>query len=284
VAVLNQSVAGSIQHWDFQVLIYADRNVAIAMNSLSAYPLMRRCPIFLVDRIGAPPDQLDAYTSMLIAGPVIYEDQKLAGQTTAVRVEFDRSIPEQPMKARGALERKIKGIWHNGVRNRGIASLAQAFTNGDAKVIVEHGLLLDQPHDVIAEPRSTVIVVETVEHARRLQKMLPGWDIAQRAMDMRTDGERDYDWYIPPVTERSIATLMILKERTLQCEVIIRADGTGSGLDGEIELPTERCSRGLNEVLLVDIANHVDFYNRDAVQLRVRNYIGNNYTVRTIPK
>ncbi len=77
----------------------------------------------------------------------------------------------------GPLDRKRKTVWHNEPRNNLVAALATGFADRQIELLWGCGLLLDQ--ETLAWPAPwptwTAVLVESPEHGRQLQALLPAW-------------------------------------------------------------------------------------------------------------
>jgi len=160
-------------------------------------------------------------------------------------------------------QRKQELIWHNAARNRYIAGIAQALANRDLAVLHRLGLLTDHNRDVFRQldcARITVLV-EVVEHARELAKLLPSWNV-QSTLESST-----------PRTQSTSPVLTITTQShahrfgLITAGVVLRADGAASQLAKYLRRP-----KGCVRALLIDVADDVDDEARRVVQCHLHEY------------
>ena len=70
-------------------------------------------------------------------------------------------------------------VWHASKRNQLIACVAQGFDTRDIEALWDVGLLLAEETfpAALQSPCWTTLLVESLEHARALQRLLPAWPI-----------------------------------------------------------------------------------------------------------
>jgi hypothetical protein len=133
------------------------------------------------------------------------------------------------------LRLKRRGLWHHGVRNRKLTQIAKAFTSGDKERIAQ--MLADAKINVTGQA-GVVVLVENIEHALVLARLLPGWpvwakddfiddDLSPKEIErlhLVLDPFRD-DPIRAIVTQAALSTGINLRA----VDVVVRADG-GVGL------------------------------------------------------
>jgi hypothetical protein len=208
-------------------------------------------------------------------GPVIGRHGPAGERPPVVQAVFaawpGKDRPDLPL----GLAWKRQSTWHNEGRNAAIARLAGAFANGNMATLWEYGLFLDGEDHLRQEDRRRVVVlVESPEHARVLQPLLPGWpvlcaDATHPGDDRKSDSTGSGRAEIP---ERAILTWVYARAiGRLEADVVLRADGTPWPLD----LPLASCRPEHDTerpVLLVDLADHQDETARAATRARRRAY------------
>lgn len=200
-----------------------------------------------------------------IFGPVIFRDSQIEN-ATAVAVAWLDSPSDRTLEARNRLQAKRDCIWHNDARNRLVAGVASAFERADRAALRRHGLgeavdWISQAHSFVGH--SVMIVVETVEHGRELQKQLPDWQL--RATSLRSGEELE-----PVLGTRSIVTLSRASKSFVTADVVVYAAATGErwpeshGPQGEL--------LGGGRMLVVDVADDHDRELARQTQCRAGDY------------
>src|ERR1035437_6885280 len=77
------------------------------------------------------------------------------------------------------LRRKRQAVWHNAKRNALIAKVATGFAARHIESLWDCGLLLDAKKlpQRVPWPTWTVVLVESPEHGRDIQRLLPQWQL-----------------------------------------------------------------------------------------------------------
>jgi len=171
-----------------------------------------------------------------------------------VRVLF---LPSPPFRTKGtwnALERKRKAIWHHKRRNRTIAAVAQALASGDPQAIRQCGLLPEQVAAPVAFPgrREVLILVESVEHGRKLQAYLPGAALLHCAADGPANPEDERDG-----TQPLIVTSSFTAQYWVEGDVLLRATGERGGVAVNRADPPQRLTVE-RDCLLLDLDDRWD--------------------------
>lgn len=180
-------------------------------------------------------------------------------------------------EAETALEQKRALYWHNTERNQRIAEVCRATAAGDAQALA--GMGTDQLNFTAIcdgrEPRVAVLA-ESVEHARRLAQLLPGWQVykglnhpkRQRKMADKSGSKKK------PVTIpiRRIITAVYSAQHVIRADVIVRATGGEGLLRAKGFPPATDYGLEPRPVLVIDFA---DAYHRAAqknTKRRIREY------------
>jgi hypothetical protein len=125
------------------------------------------------------------------------------------------------------LKWKHDAVWNNAARNKLVAEVAENLARKPKKVLREYGIgtkAFDLPDRV---RQRVVILVENLENARRLQRLLPTWELwhAMPTEYEPWDGEEDPN---EPPPRGVIATLMYVAKYGIGCDILVRATaGTG---------------------------------------------------------
>ena len=148
-------------------------------------------PIPLSPPTASPPALTAGDTFNLTAAPLVSVTENRFQSPTArsgpVEVHVGayqsrtRRLPDEP------LARKRAGLWHHEERNNAIAAIAVALVRGDLESLWPFGLFLGRqytPFNIpFLLPGWLAIVVEVLEHARELGKLLPDEPLANKLLD-----------------------------------------------------------------------------------------------------
>jgi hypothetical protein len=175
-------------------------------------------------------------------------------------------VPSAGSRARDGLrglERKLKHVTRNSGRNRQIALLADRLRRHDATCLRVAGIAnLDLIVEEPAEPGKlrVAIVVESRDHALRMQQLLPGWSVVS---DTSSAGPLGIEG------DAAIVTLPAACAVGLTTEVVVYAAGTGDRwikkCGGQMALTG--CMQ-----LVVDFADDFDSVARSEIYSRVEDY------------
>lgn len=172
--------------------------------------------------------------------------------------------PDLPL----GLEWKRTSIWANSGRNAAVARIATALAGGDAGVLGEFGLFLEEEVAGLPDDRRVALLVESAEHARALGRLLPGWRLRLAGQESQESGQGT----AVGGPELSIDTITFAYEiGGLAADVVVRADGTPWPLD-PAPRSIHRAGADDRPLLLVDLADHQDGTARDATRGRWCDY------------
>jgi hypothetical protein len=109
------------------------------------------------------------------------------------------------------------------------------------------------------------ILVESIEHGRRLQTMLPAWPLLAATGDQR-----------PVHAQTSIVTQTYASQHPIDAHVLVRADGGESPLNiKDFCAPAQQPAQKDNSnalALLIDFKDDFDAHAIDNTEARVRDY------------
>jgi hypothetical protein len=228
--------AGEIAHTDdFQVVVLADAETATQLaDDTKSKPLwrLRDLAIFALVSENKRLDTTQHFELEARLGPTIFDSfvKPILPNVTVCHVG-PSNYP--PARRRDPVERKRDNIWNNGARNGTIAGIASACRDDNQALLRAHGIRLPEakeasdddamkPHDFHSSPRSVAVIVESLQHARLLQKLLP-WTI----FDGQNTGNT-YEPHSPLQPTKAIITWMRACRDGLAVDVLIRADGTAA--------------------------------------------------------
>jgi hypothetical protein len=175
-------------------------------------------------------------------------------------------VPE----TKSVLTWKREAIWDNVRRNERIATVAEKLARKPRKVLREYGINPKGVHLPDRVRQRVVVLVENVEHAWRLQRLLPGWELwdAVPTECELWDGEEDPN---EPPPEGVIATLVYVAKYGIGCDILVRATaGTG-------RLSWDAIRGGYNKAvttpaLVVDIQDEIGKRESRNTEIRRREY------------
>ncbi|QEH32112.1 hypothetical protein OJF2_05810 [Aquisphaera giovannonii] len=178
------------------------------------------------------------------------------------------------------LQWKRRAIWGNEDRNAAVAAIAAALLGGDASLLREHGLSLDDGANRARRRgrRRVAVLVESPEHARRLAALLPGWAVLSgipgTGPGSHDRGGRDAG---PSPWRGLIVTLVRASDAGLpRVDVVVRADGAAGAPAGG---HTRRGILGGGPTI-VDLDDRFDAAARDATRSRLHSYAVLGWRVR----
>ena len=211
---------------DWDIIIYEDAFEALGKTNVSARGMFGRHRIFaFVDphRERSAKDQLRLET---LAGPVIYSTSSTKNPSRlTVNIALARYTSPSSRPVDDIRNRKIR-LWNDSDRNQAIADVANGLSDGVDEVLWEHGLFLTE--SLSRPPRSEVsILVESIEHAQQLVKLLPGWTIIHSDTHAATNTQpawvKPNAFGVPPKT--IITSVAGAAQRYLHANVIVNACG-----------------------------------------------------------
>jgi hypothetical protein len=111
------------------------------------------------------------------------------------------------------LDRKRRGYWRNQHRNSAVAAIASSMATGDLHTLWEFGLFQGRQFTASSlpflKPQWLAVVVEGVEHAQQLNKLLPNYGLRRAFAPQQTSWQpleivtlaaiEEYDWFVPAV-------------------------------------------------------------------------------------
>lgn len=187
-------------------------------------------------------------------------------QQHAVRVLVISAPKRVESRSPDPLTRKRQMIWRNRKRNRCLAAVAQAMVEGDLKALHGSGISLERS-ELPRGPRGrrVTVIVESTEHGRALQKLLPGWALLH---DIPSVDDEETVAETTPVGR--IATLVYVHRYGVIAHVLIRATGGRCPLH-LAGFPLDlRVMRGTS--LLIDLLDD-GLHGRQDLDARLRSYL-----------
>jgi hypothetical protein len=162
---------------------------------------------------------------------------------------------------------KRSAIWQNASRNELISKVASAISRNDGPEMarLSNGILDRALGDRVGECR-VAIIVECLEHARQLQKLLPAWRLLGRTRPIERVGLRGFDQTI-------VTSLRARDSDRLDVDVLIRADGTRWPLAVGL---TPNGDRG---AVVVDFVDRADAEAFDAARQRHQHYLDSGFCI-----
>jgi hypothetical protein len=259
------------RHWS--LVIFMDAELVLSWTAVRALPYAFDAAWlgFLTrSERGLLPDE--RYILESLFGPVIFRPGEEAARSE-VSVAW---LPGTPVPGSPAniVERRRTQIWTNTPRNRLIARAARALRDNDEAELKRVGL-----HEVTRLLRSvnttpsTAIVVENVEHAEELARLLPGWRL-ERAC------------YSPPPGQvvqhdRLIVTKARAAEAFLATQAVFYAAG---GADRWIEhVHLLRTAFAFRRMLIVDVADQFDEHSASETAVREAEYRALGFRLSDVP-
>lgn len=159
-------------------------------------------------------------------------------------------------------ELKRRAIWHNSIRNRRIARLAENLIQG--KHLSMQQLSSALADAVANRPLAVLVLVENLEHGSALQRRLPGWPLVAKDKSPDASIESEEVPFHAVVTWEGLKSL-----RHTGVDVIIRADG-GTGLPPIVDRVTgTSIIYGINNV--PDEMPHVAELSPDTASIYSKN-------------
>jgi hypothetical protein len=204
-------------------------NVERALNST----LMRGVGTYESNRLyafvtpGATLSQRDRLMLEMVAGPILDDEQHVGGAVPMGTAMFCVSTSRPIRVPPNLLERKRVSLWHNEVRNGLVAEVAKAFANGDEDVLRSHFRVGDDGI-FTAGAQMVVILVESPEHGRELQRLLPAeWELVTAT---NCNARPVLDSCPRRIITRSAANRL----QNLIAGVLVRADGGQDAIQAPI--------------------------------------------------
>lgn len=193
--------------WD--VLILADPEVALADQIAKWNPFSRPArQLYVFVPKGYALDQSESLHLEASVGGSIVDKKSPTQRNRAVKVQFYPGPVIRSLERFSGLDWKRKAIWHNQQRNSAIADLAQGYLKRSA----------NGSHRTSGRRRVSVgILVESVEHGRELQKLLPMFELLSGNSTICCHARL---WH------KQIGTHCFADEWGIEVDILIRADGT----------------------------------------------------------
>lgn len=176
--------------------------------------------------------------------------------------------PKLPDKMK-PLKRKRKAIWDNVRRNTLVVEVAERVARKPRKLLREYGT---DPKAVCWADRvrqRVAILVEGIEHAERLRRMLPAWEMRDAIPIDREPDDVEEDPNEPP-PRGVIVTLVSVARYGLKCDVLVRATGGTGRLDWNCI--TGAGGKNTRPVLVVDVLDLSDERSRAESLVREQEY------------
>ena len=205
-----------------------------------------------------------------IAGPAIYP---VIPRLADVHVMW-LPVPDVHAGSLRGLDYK-RAYWTCERRNKLIAEVASVAAAGDLQRLHRHGLFVDLAA-APATPWRVVVLVESPEHGRELQRRLTGWALRTlvpgqklaAAGDVHSDGDAG--------AAGIIVTVAYALRHGLAADVLIRVDG-----GGPIEFPgfppaADSVDGG---VYLIDLADDTDQPARREARRRLADYMSRGWNI-----
>ena len=210
--------------------------------------------------------RLDAASSLCLeamSGRIIFSVEP---DLAAVHVAAVRPPTSVDTSGLESLQRKRAAFWANEGRNNFVARVATAATACDTRRLRELGVCLDDAELPAAAVQGwrVAVVVESPEHGRALQRLLPDWQMKTR-MPAIKDVVSDGGGHIG-----SIVTLAYAARHGIDADVVVRCDGGGA-----FQIPGFPPERGdaAECRLLVDVTDDFDDRARRDARQRSADYV-----------
>ena len=256
--------------WD--IVIFSDLSRGVSNQIVEGARLYQRHRLYGFLSPNAPLNARDRLRLEALAGPLLTDtvtEETITGTVTAVFCSSRACtirVPEEP------LARKRAAIWHNQVRNQLIAELAQASADGDLERLESHFRVDPSAPVFTAGEKSTVIVVEALEHVRELSRLLPGWEIVPAQSPDRFAG------VFQPSRRRIVTALAMSQMPDYRAETVIRADGGHGGIRPPANAtPLEAAAP---PTVVIDLLDDFDHAYLAASQSRALAYRDQGFTLR----
>ncbi|QDU09618.1 hypothetical protein [Gimesia aquarii] len=200
-----------------------------------------------------------------IAGQTIFSN---VPRETAVEVLWLKppSYPTPVVNKRG-LAWKQENYWRNDRRNDYIAGIARAFQTDNRKKLKKYGVSFYQgkPHITNPDYSKIVILVESTEAGRELQKRLTAWEL-------RSVVKGDVGNTKPTHPEGQIITATKAEKDGIDADVLVNAAG-GQGIGAFRSTIAESATRSVQAPgLIIDLADEFDKIAVEDTRSRCRGY------------
>jgi hypothetical protein len=176
--------------------------------------------------------------------------------------------PRLPDRMR-LLKRKRDGIWDNAGRNKLVVEVADKVARKPRKLLREFGVNPKAVRWAGRVRQRVALLVEGVEHAERLQRLLPNWELRHAIpIDHEpNDVEENVD---EPTPLGVIATLVSAARYGVRCDILVRATGWTGRLDWNCI--TGVGGKATKPALLIDVLDRSDDRSRADSEAREQEY------------
>lgn len=169
------------------------------------------------------------------------------------------------------LKWKRRAVWDNAGRNKLIAGVAAGLAKNARRTLRGLGVEVDGVKLPGRSRQRVVVLAETAEQARRLARLLPGWEVlaAVPVESEETGWNKEPDPDDDPPGK--IATLVYTARNGIACDILVRATaGTGRLVWDVIRGGGNKV--GTTPALVIDIADQVDDREDKDAATRRREY------------
>lgn len=267
--------AQSQSKWDIVIFPYAEHLSAVSFRDEARKQSYAR--VFGFVSAHWHPDRRDRLFLEAWSGPEIYRVADPRGEPAAVRVVFVEAPWIRPQRALAPLARKRHYRWGNAKRNGLIAEVAHGLLAGDQSRLWQvGGELGEAAQQFLAQPAvlRLAVVVESVEHGKQLQRLLPEFAFA-RALP----GGAEQDELSTPC----IVTLVQLNKIShVPFDVIVWTVGDEEGMDHPKFPPRQQFDKR-HPILLVDFADAADDRAAKETKRRWQDYLQRGWQVEGPP-
>jgi hypothetical protein len=270
---------------DFDLVLFADALQALGPAHDEAFVRLGHQRVYGFVAPGLPLSAGSRLRLLERFGPFVYPAPDPRGAEAAVSVYWLEPSWVSPVGDVGALQRKRRAFWHNGLRNDDIAAVARALRDRDDRFVAERGLLLAED-DCTSYPgragRTVAVLVESTQHGRELLRRLPGWALRDAVPVPPGCRPRLLDPLEWGLFDQTIITYAVAaRERVLDVDVLVCA---GPEWPPALAGFLPRSLRPGRRVLLVDLADDVDGAARAAVRRRLRDHAARGWASRGAPR
>jgi hypothetical protein len=200
-----------------------------------------------------------------MAGEVIH---RLKWPRVPVRVLILRTPGCKVGSYKTPLERKRALYWHNEVRNKHVAAVADAVVSGDRMALQALGMRNRDIRSVLGCARNKVAVLaESPEHGRELLSLMPGWWM----LDMVGDGGCKSDQDDGNDRLPAVVTAVYAAKKGTRADIVIRATGTEWALRMK-GFPRKENKHTPGELLVIDFQDDFDTGASNDARRRVQEY------------
>jgi hypothetical protein len=258
----------------WNVIIFLDTALVLGAKAFRHARRMKNSLRYGFTLPGKPNDKLAGLMIRSVFGPPIQDEPNPA---PAVEVWFATTPLTPQPKYHDPLERKRRAIWHNAARNRALAEIASALVHHDLACLWQYGLLLNEDESWFDGRHKVCLLVESLEHARELAKLLPEWTIRDATVP---NPER---WTNEDTNHMAIKTAVCAHEDGLYTDLLIRADGTASPWTYIWGPAVTREKRIPRDLVMIDLRDDFNAHAEADTQTRARGYLNRGWTTSHAP-